>query len=265
MSDSPENNQQQTNEPKSFLETLPEELRANPSLQKFTKAEDVAKSYVEMQALLGNKVTKPGKDATPEQIAEFYGALIPEKYELNFEDLGVMTKDEILNQNLLDTFKKEGFTNRQAQSVLDQVRGLLASKETAVLTARERAEQERKAAFDSQFGSNLESNRELVDQYLKKQFGDDIAEQIKKSDAYNDASSFGELLKKARAAAPDPGVKKDTAPGTFDNKANLEQAREQMLNGSHPVFGRAVLDPFSPKHVEAQKEFAKIQEALQTY
>lgn len=54
-----------------WLETLPEDIRQNPSLTKFKTPVELAKSYIEAQGLLGSSVRAPGPEATPEARAEF--------------------------------------------------------------------------------------------------------------------------------------------------------------------------------------------------
>lgn len=59
------------------------ELKDNPALKDFKTPADLAKSYVETKKMVGQKTTGiPGKDATPEQIAEFRKAYgVPDKPE----------------------------------------------------------------------------------------------------------------------------------------------------------------------------------------
>jgi hypothetical protein len=69
----------------SWRDTLPDDLKADKSLETFKDVPSLAKSYVETKKLVGAKqgLTVPGKDATPEQRAEFYKALgVPDKPEL---------------------------------------------------------------------------------------------------------------------------------------------------------------------------------------
>jgi hypothetical protein len=248
-----------------FITTLPEDLRGNATLQKFKDSASLAKSYIEMQGLLGSKVTKPGPDASPEQIAEFYKGLTPEKYDLKFDDLGVLRRDEIITDDFISDLKKEGYTNRQAQVILDKVRGVLENKENAVLSARERAATDYKNKFEIQYGSQLDQVKETVDSYLNKQFGDEVAAAIKQTEAYQNPAYFEQLFKQARAKAPDPGLPKDGGTGESTTKSTLEAKRNEMLNGSHSVFGNALLNESHPKHLEAVSAFEKIQDALQTY
>jgi len=71
-----------------WYDSLPEDYKANPSIQKFKKPEDMAKSYLELSGLLGNEKIALPKDADDVvAIAHLNKALgVPEtadKYELS--------------------------------------------------------------------------------------------------------------------------------------------------------------------------------------
>jgi len=68
---------------------LPDDVAALPAMERFNGKEfsEVVKSYINLEKKLGgNPIVKPGKDATPEQIAEYYTQLgrpeDPAGYEL---------------------------------------------------------------------------------------------------------------------------------------------------------------------------------------
>lgn len=65
----------------SWRDTLPDDLKALPTLAKFQEPGALAKSYVELEKKIGQRgVQVPGEGATPEQVAEFHRALgVPEK------------------------------------------------------------------------------------------------------------------------------------------------------------------------------------------
>ena len=59
--------------PANFLESLPEDLRDNPSLRNFTDAGSLAKSYVHARSMIGaDNIGKPQQSWTPEQYTQFY-------------------------------------------------------------------------------------------------------------------------------------------------------------------------------------------------
>ncbi len=59
--------------PVNFLDSLPEDLRGNPSLQNFTDAGSLAKSYVHARSMIGaDSIGKPQQSWTPDQYTQFY-------------------------------------------------------------------------------------------------------------------------------------------------------------------------------------------------
>ncbi len=65
-----------------WLEKLPQDLRANPSLTVLPSIEAMAKSYVETKGLVGKKLEVPGEGAAPEVVAAWRKTLgVPEAAE----------------------------------------------------------------------------------------------------------------------------------------------------------------------------------------
>lgn len=55
-----------------WRDTLPDDLKADPTLNKYSDVQNLAKAHIELQKKFGEKgIFKPGKDASPEQIKAF--------------------------------------------------------------------------------------------------------------------------------------------------------------------------------------------------
>jgi hypothetical protein len=243
---------------------VPEDLRDNPTLQKFTEPGALAKSYVEMSALLGSKTSYPKADAGDEDWDKFYKPLVPEQYELKFEDLKSIGSKDIVNDGFIENAKKLGLTNRQAQGLLDTFRSTLESKETEVLGAREAATKAQVAALDAKFGDNLEKVHGIVDEYVSRNYGKEVLELFKNS-VYNDASALDSLFKKAKATAQDSGLPDNASGGRGEARTQLQGEFESFLHGTHSKYKGALLNNRDAAHIEAQKRFAELQRALQLY
>ena len=59
----------------SWLSSLPEELRSNPTLQDTKSVEALAKRFVDTKSALGASIRIPGEDASDEVRQEFYSKL----------------------------------------------------------------------------------------------------------------------------------------------------------------------------------------------
>jgi hypothetical protein len=125
-------------EPKSWLESLPDDIKKDPSLALFKEPAALAKSWINAQKLIGaDKVIIPGEKATDEERAAFYQKLgrpdAPEKYELKTPE------GYKLDDNQSKTFKesafKLGLTPAQVNGILEfdasRVNQTMEAQETA--------------------------------------------------------------------------------------------------------------------------------------
>jgi hypothetical protein len=184
--------------PASWREGLDVDLRENPSLTKFEDVGSLAKSYVEVQSLVGKKgIIPPGENATPEQINEFHAALgRPENvegYDLDSFEVPETLAD-VWNMNGVNEVAEEAF---KLGVTKEQFNGLIA-KQAEVQAA--------------QLGERLAQvtgNREATTTTLKEEWG--AAFEAKKDQAHR---AFNEAAKHvgidpaelAGSLLPDGGV-----------------------------------------------------------
>ncbi len=69
-----------------FLNSLPEDLRAEPSLQVFKDLPTFAKSYIETKRMVGGSIRLPDEKATPEDIDKWRTDHLPKLYERKILD-----------------------------------------------------------------------------------------------------------------------------------------------------------------------------------
>ncbi len=138
--------------PANFLESLPEDLRDNPSLRNFTDAGSLAKSYVHARSMIGaDNIGKPQQSWTPDQYTQFYAETgRPQNasdYELQF-DVDVNDADlSALQQAMFDA----GLAPRQAQTIAqylnNQAQGAFETNEKYTEEAVNSAIQELKSEY----------------------------------------------------------------------------------------------------------------------
>ena len=153
--------------------TLPEDLRADPSLKDFKDVGGLAKSYVETKKLVGAQGIKPPADDAPdEEWGAYYGKLgrpeSPEKY--TFKPPALPEGMGEVDAEGLDGFRKQahavGLTDRQAQGILDwygtyHVAGVdKLTQHTA--TERKGAETALKAEWGAAYPRNISLARQTV-------------------------------------------------------------------------------------------------------
>jgi hypothetical protein len=155
-----------------FLDAISEEYRGDPSIKSFTNVNDMAKTIIHAQRLIGaEKIPLPGKTATDEDWANVWSRLgrpqAPSEYELKFEN-------PVFADNELESFKQSAFeaglNNRQVERMakfLDEaVSGARSSRsemtEKAVYEAEQELRQEFGQAFDQRMALALNAATQLL-------------------------------------------------------------------------------------------------------
>ena len=147
---------------KSWKEAIPEELRNDPNISKFTELEALAKSYVNATRMIGqDKVTVPNNNSTDDQWNEVYDKLgrpeSADKYQLDVKS-DVVPFDDSAIKSFTENAHKLGLNNKQAQGILEYYKNSMeGSAQQAKIdteTAQANAEQE----LRKEWGSNYESN-----------------------------------------------------------------------------------------------------------
>ena len=147
--------------PASFLESLPEDLRNEPSLRNFTDPGSLAKSYVHAQRMIGaDKVAIPGKHATPDEWREVYTRLGAPTDAGAYEIQGI----DGLGDEAISGFKQRayeaGLTNQQANAIMeyygDQAAAARAIEENKIQGAQEQSIAELQQEFGRAFEQKLQ-------------------------------------------------------------------------------------------------------------
>lgn len=207
----------------------------------------------------------PGKDATPEQMGEFYGKLgrpdAPEGYEFKFGE-GV-TPDETMVAFARTTFHEAGLTPAQAQIVADKWNEF-ASKETEALQTR--VEQDNESALNeltTRWGADLEKNR-AAGQRAMQALGIS-AELVEKVEQSIGSAAIVELLATIGRKSDEGGFTSTPQGGDPNNPETMtkEQAQAKIAELSGDAeFQAKYTDAKHPGHKDAvdlmQRLYAKV-------
>ncbi len=144
-----------------FLDSLPDDLRMEPSLRNFTDPASLAKSYVHAQRMIGaDKIPLPGKTATDEDWANVWAKLgrpqSPSEYEVKFEN-------PVFAESEMEGFRKSAFeaglNNRQVERMAkfleETVSGASSSRSEMAEKAVYEAEQELRQEFGQAFDQRM--------------------------------------------------------------------------------------------------------------
>jgi hypothetical protein len=147
--------------PANFLDMFPEDMRQDPSLQKFTNPVDLAKSYINAQRMIGaDKIPLPGKSATDDEWRAIYQKLGAPADPKNYEIGGT----EVLGDAELEGFRnaafEAGLNNKQADTVAKYMDQTLtqarAQFEQQADEARYTGEQELRKEWGQAFDQKVE-------------------------------------------------------------------------------------------------------------
>lgn len=158
---------------------ITKDAAAAEKLKKFGKVGDLAKTYLELEGKLGNSITKPGENASAEEIENFYRGLgkpeSADKYSIEGDD-AKMFREMAFKNNLTDA----------------QAKSLYQSLKEVGTSAMKNAAEQQKAAFEAQAHETQAA--------LQKEYGKDYpvkVEMLKRGIAAYGGQSLGAKLQNA--------------------------------------------------------------------
>jgi len=146
---------------------LSDEIKTNEAvmkqLSKFDKITDLAKSYSELEGKLGKSIVKPGKDASTEEVEEFYQKLgkpkSMDKYSITGEDTAII-REIAFNNNLTDDQCKAVY--EQLQKVGNQA---IEQQQAALMAKAAETEKTLKAEYGKDYATKIKMLQRGVDAY----------------------------------------------------------------------------------------------------
>jgi hypothetical protein len=163
-----------------WKESISQEYRTNPNIEKFTEIDALAKSYINAVSMIGtDKIPLPGKTATDEQWNEVYNKLgrpeSPDKYKLELKT-DVAPVNETVIKGFAENAHKLGLNNRQAQGILEFYKSTLESsaKEMNVNMeyAQEQSANELRSEWGRAYDDNLKKAAAVAKTYLEPELLD---------------------------------------------------------------------------------------------
>ncbi len=154
-----------------FLNMIPEELRQHPSISPIKDVENLARSYVNAQRLIGaDKIAVP-VNPTDEDLDRIYDRLgrpeSPSEYGINV-DGNVITEE--LAADYADIAHKLRLTPDQAKGVLDYYKSTVEQSGAASLEAAEVAKEQTVESLRSEWGRAFDQKVEAAAQ-VAQEFG----------------------------------------------------------------------------------------------
>jgi hypothetical protein len=168
----------------SWKDSISEEYRADPNIEKFTEIDALAKSYINATKMIGqDKVAIPNNNSTEDQWNEVYAKLgrpeSADKYSLDINS-EVVNLDENAIKSFAEQSHKLGLNNKQAQGILEfyknNMEGTAQQSKIDTETAQAQAEQQLRAEWGRDFEGKVKQagalakaniNPEVLDMQLQ--------------------------------------------------------------------------------------------------
>lgn len=172
------NNEQPQAQP-SFIDSLPEDIRSESSLQNFTDAGQLAKSYIHAQRMVGaDKMPVPTKNFTDDDWKETFTKLgvpsSPDKYDVQY-NLQEGANDQPV-KDFISHAHTLGLLPQQLQGVLDYYGNL---EQTSLDNAQKDQELNRvnnETALRKEFGLAYDKKLNQANDVFKNFFAEELAE-----------------------------------------------------------------------------------------
>jgi hypothetical protein len=241
-------------EQKSWREVLPADIRDHSAIKGYTSLENMAKSHIHAQALIGKKgVIKPSDNASKEEWDAFYTSLgrpTKEKYELKVPD------GKKVHPDMVETFKSltfdAGLTPKQAQGILD---GYLAAEEATVQKYQQDAAEETKRgieALKTEWGAGYEKSVLLARQGVAKVGGDALRDHLVKTGFADDPVFIKAFAEMGKIFGEDS--LREGGAIVANTPAEVEGRIQAVLaDKNHPYY-----KPSDPGYARAQKEMNEL-------
>ena len=164
----------------SWKDSISEQYRSDPNIEKFTEIDALAKSYINATKMIGqDKVVIPTNNSTEEAWNDVYDKLgrpeSAEKYSLDAKSK-VVSLDENAVKQFAETSHKLGLNNKQAQGLLEfyktNMEGTAQQAKIDTETAQAQAEQELRSEWGREFDTKVKQAGSLAKANMKPEILD---------------------------------------------------------------------------------------------
>jgi hypothetical protein len=226
----------------SWRDSLPEDLKGNASLSKFSDVANLAKAYVHAESSIGKKgVIVPGEKSTDEDWENFYNQIgRPEKDKYSFD----LPKDKKLNDETIGKFKevafKSGILPKQAKALVDWFSEHEENTLKNVATERENAHKLGIDNLKKEWGQGYDKEIGSARVFMKEVGGDEFKQYLESTGLGNDPVMIKFLAKAGKLLGEDKirGEAGDNRMGMTPDEIQKEIANlstnPEYTDASHP-------------------------------
>lgn len=168
-----------------WRDSLPDDIKAHATLEKFNSVADLAKSHLEVQKLIGRKgIIPPAEGASEEEIGKFYNELgRPEKVEdYKLEDVKLpegVNIDDNLKTDFLNVAHKVGLLPHQVNALrawqIENMGNAVKLSDENHNKEVDAAETKLRQEWGNAYDAKVALGKKVVNKYnAKEAFGDDL-------------------------------------------------------------------------------------------
>lgn len=241
-----------------WYDNLDADLKNHPSIQKFSDPGKLAKSYVELEKLVGKeKIVLPKENATAEELSAFYNKIGRPEEVTGYEtpELEIDNQELLMKEHTLEAFKAKahelGLTKKQFAELYGFYHENGIASYNQLLEQqnqiRSKTENELRKEWGSAYEAKVDSAQKVVNQFFA-----DAAKNPAFTHLANDKNFISSMAKLAESMGEDviQGAKTTTlTPSQAQSEIN-----EMLSDKSNPLH-----DNSNPEHQAALDKFLSLQ------
>ena len=243
-----------------WRESLPEDLKSDPSLLTVKDVPGLAKSYIHAQKMIGaDKIALPGKNASEEEWSAVYEKLgkpaEAKTYEDDFGDLPIPEENindikEAAHKLGLNQIQFKGLTSWYKDNLKTQVDNMNVDADTK----RAESEAELRTEFGKTYDAKLKSSQRVFQTYGDTKFLD---VELKDGTKLGNHPTFIKLMSNIADTISEDKIATGEKGSEFFTPAEAKRKIAELT-----VPGTAYWNRKDPGHEDAVKEVADMQEMV---
>ncbi len=245
----------------SWRDSLPDDLKGNASLEKFSDVSTLAKSYINAESMIGkDKMVVPGENTTEDQWNDIYNKLGRPESSNGYELQMNLQEGEVVDEQLYSAFKDaahaNGLSPKQAQGLLNFYNDISTEALNEQANSGVLAQEQSSRELREEWGRNYETNLNAASNVAKQFLGEDVF-QIELSDGslLGDNATLIRGLSKIASI-----VSEDTLVGDKNDVVSNAGVQEQLNNLT--AQGTAYWNKQDPNHDATVKKVLDLRELL---
>jgi hypothetical protein len=238
-----------------WKDTLPDELKNDPTLENYKDVESLAKTVVHQQKMMGNRIPMPKND---EEKAELYSKLgrpdEPDKYDLAIPDSHKQHFHDTALNNFKNVAHQIGLNNDQVNALIDYQVKELDAQQNLVNAGSTNQKEEVEAGLKKEWGYDFDKNLRAAQRAMQVYADDELMDLMNTEVGNNPA-----VIKLFARLGKD--VTEDMAQNTQNNSLQVspldakQEIQQIMADTSHPYF-----DASNPEHKNAVEHMRQLHE-----